>query len=287
MCYKLERVQEGCILKEERVNALQRRKTMEDAHQQPCDMWQWQLNVCTFPRLQVPPTEALFYACSSVDIRPARNATYLPCTSFLVNRRESAGRLDFPCLPPSLHLCPQVPVYRCLERTGWGQKGSMLAMSWFLIYFCCAAPWSCVASETTWLTGGIPAHEVATSGVEGLKKAEQVGQARSPLSFTLRMSSSVSPILRRNVHTRRGHSQCGCRFLGKEKDLVIVSTESSRHRSWLLLALGTGLLWLKTMEFCVLPFPKELIKSDYWKWETGGQHHLRWHQHDLAQAALY
>lgn len=165
---------------------------MEDAHQQPCNVWQWQLHVCTFPRLQVPPMEALLYACSSVDIGPARNVTYLLCTSFLVNRRESAGSLDSPSLPPSLHLCPQVPVNRCLEMTGWGQKGSMLAMSWFSIYFYCADPWSCVASET-WLAEGIPAHEEATSGVEGLNKAEQVGQARSPLSLYLENELKCQP----------------------------------------------------------------------------------------------
>ena len=135
---------------------------------------------------RVPHMKAPLYTYSSVEIRPARNIIYSPSTSFFVNRWESAGSLDF-SIPPRIPvpLPSRGPVYRCLERSGWGQR-TMLAMSWFSIYFCCADARSCAALETTWLARGIPAHKVATSGIEVLKKkAGQVRQARPPLLLHL------------------------------------------------------------------------------------------------------
>lgn len=136
------------------------------------------------PRL--PHMKAPLYTYSSVEIRPARNIIYSPSTSFFVNRWESAGSLDF-SIPPRIPvpLPSRGPVYRCLERSGWGQR-TILAMSWFSIYFCCADARSCAALETTWLARGIPAHKEATSGIEGLKKkgrASETSQATAVVTL--------------------------------------------------------------------------------------------------------
>lgn len=95
------------------------RKTMADAHQQTCND---NKIFAHSPDSKSARTEALLYSCSSVETRPARNITYLPSASSFVNRWESAGSLNFSPLSDSLHLCPRVPVYKYLERTGWGPK---------------------------------------------------------------------------------------------------------------------------------------------------------------------
>lgn len=60
----------------------------------------------------------------------------------------------------------------------------------------------------------------------------------------------------------QGYSWWCCHCVGKEEDPTIISDSSSKHSS-VLLALGTGLLWLKTMKESLAPFPKELGKSTF------------------------
>lgn len=236
------------------------------------------LHIPQTPR--VPHMEALLYAYSSVEIRPARNITY--STSFFVNRWESAGSLGFP-IPPwiPVPLPSRGPVYRCLfGKVGMETKRNYACnvMIFNLLLLC--RPTIMCGVRNNMIGGRNTCSQRSHIRDRGPKKRQ--GKWDKPghrCCYTWRMSSGVSPILRGYVHPRQGPIQLVAAFSVKRKTwLAIISTDSSRRRSLLLLSLGTGLLWLKTMKWRVFPFLKELVKSVCWNWVTGEQHPLQWHQ---------